>query len=281
MYVTEHFERFNSKKTEIYNLSIRVTAGGFSFLWFDPRAKTIVGMRHYELGGNWGWEDVSQQLTNIAKEDKLIRLPYNHVVAFVDSDKYTFVPVDFFQESSLKSYLMINHPLGDTDELYYHPFKSSGMYMVYTVHTYIASQLFAVQKSIKLMHPAIPFLVRSAKDALRYDYLFTLQVYAGCFDLAFFCKGQLMFCSQHNLSGPNDLAYFVMSAIRQNNLQPAKTIISVSGINANDEAYEVALKFLPGIRIEPLPDGVLLSRKQLRVPQLPFLPLYKHIFANY
>lgn len=281
MYVAEQFERFNSKKTEAYNLSIRVTTGGFSFLWSEPKTKSIIGMRHYEPGGTWGWEDVAKQLTRIAKEDKLIRLPYNHVVAFVDSEKYTFVPADFFQETSLKSYLMINHPLCDSDELYYHPFKSSGMYMVFAVHSYIASLLLAIQKSAKLMHPAIPFLVRSAKDALRFDHLFAIQMYTGCFELTYFCKGQMIFCNQYILSGPNDLAYFVLSAIRQNNLQPTEVALTVSGVDVNDEAFIVASRFLPTIRMVPLPDGLVLSRKQQRMPQMPFLPLYKHCFANY
>lgn len=281
MHVTEQFERFNPKKPENYSLSIRLTTDGFSFLLHENKSRHIAGMRYYNFEGNWTWEDVASKLSEIIAKDKFLRLGYSQTAALVDTGRYTFLPVSFFQENQLKTYLSLTQPMADTDEIYYNQLRSAGMIAVFPVHTYISSALFEINSSLKIVHPVVPLLTAGARASLRNNFYFTGQLNGGNFDLAFFRKGELMFCNNFAISGPNDLAYFVLAAIRKSGFEASQVRVVFSGLSVRDEMFAIAERFLPGLQLLSLPEGVVLSRKQQRLPSAAFSLLFSYSFANH
>ncbi len=136
MFLPEHIDLTQSEK---YNLSIRLTPDGFSFLIFLPEDKSVYFYNESSFNKNLS------AIENIKKaffETNLFTHQFREIFISVVSKKYTIVPKEFFQKKNITSFFNYNISSERDSKVLYNNVANREYNIIYGLDEEIYSFLF-------------------------------------------------------------------------------------------------------------------------------------------
>jgi len=143
---------FQKERSDQYQLTIQTDIDAFSFCIYDNRLKKHVVFRRYLLNTKGLTEEFLKQLEILFRDDDLLTLPYSAASFMVLSQKSTLIPDAYFDKNLLKSYLEFNHALDSLDEIHFNYIPSIDAYNVFSIHTYVATEITNHIHGIQFYH---------------------------------------------------------------------------------------------------------------------------------
>ena len=100
-------ERIDFTKSEQYTLSIRLSADGFSFSVFNPMAEGELTFYDHEVDENLS---LTANLKQTFREMEWLSRPYRRVNILMADKRFTFIPLEFFEDEQAETVFYHNHP---------------------------------------------------------------------------------------------------------------------------------------------------------------------------
>ncbi|MBN2613821.1 MAG: DUF3822 family protein [Bacteroidales bacterium] len=230
-----------------YHISIQVNPDGVCFCMLDTRAGHYVGFKKYSFDPITDVERLTNKLEEIIDADEELKPAFGSSAMIWATQKSTFVPDVFFDETNLRDYFEFNHPLDELDEIHYNNIEETAACNVFAIPTYPANLFYTRFRGIKYFHQATPFVKASLTDFAQPDAMH-LNLNNGFFDIAVKKQGRLVLYNTFLFRNETDLIYYVLYIVNQLGIDPQGIPLTLCGELSDRVAYQETLaKYLPNM----------------------------------
>jgi len=241
---------FQKEGTNQYHLSIQADLNGFSFCLYDSRQKKHVVFRKYVLQSNLLIENFLKAMEEIFNTDDLLSSSYASSSFMFLTQKSTLIPDSYFDKNLLKSYFEFNHALDTLDEIHYNYIPAIDAYNVFTLHTYMASEVGNHLKGVKFYHQAFPFIEKMLEySSSRQKQIMAIGLNNQFFDIMVSQGSKLKLYNTFQYNSQTDLLYFILFICKQFNIEPRQLELLLSGELSDIMTYSEAIReYVPGMQ---------------------------------
>ncbi|MFO7659116.1 MAG: DUF3822 family protein [Bacteroidales bacterium] len=231
---------YNKTDSNNYHISIQVNPDGVCFCMLDTQTGHYIGFKKYSFDLITDVERLTNKIEEIIDADEELKPVFGSAALIWATQKSTFVPDVFFDETILRDYFEFNHLLNDLDEIHYNSIDEIGACNVFAIPSYLANLFYTRFRGINYFHQATPFVKASLTDFPQPDALH-LNLNAGFFDIAVKQQGKLVLYNTFLYRNETDLLYYVLYIINQLRIDPGTIPLTLSGELSDRVAYQDAL----------------------------------------
>ncbi|MDZ7743516.1 MAG: DUF3822 family protein [Bacteroidota bacterium] len=230
-----------------YDLSIRVSLDGFSFVVYDTEKNRHLALKSYLLQEVKDYDELCQELQSLFNKDELLQRYYPNIKILFEGHKNTLIPYPLFDINELGNYLRFNHALSRNDEIMYDELVNLEAYNVfalprplkafftnkftrYSIHNYLSSLI-----EVLLINHKNQNLGNTAFVNVRNSY----------FDIVTIEGNKLKHTSSFQYRTREDFAYYLLYVLHQSGLNPEDVrLIFLGEIDKNSNLYEIAYRYI-------------------------------------
>ncbi len=150
-------EKTDFNKSELYTLSIRLGADGFSFSVFDPSSAESPATACQTRA----WDDtlpLTANLRNMLQHAEWAGRTFRRVNIVVSGRRYTFVPQEYFMPEAAETMFYCNHPKQDNETVLYDTRRTQGIVVLFGMDRHAHSFLQEQFPDAHFYHQASPLL---------------------------------------------------------------------------------------------------------------------------
>ena len=238
-----------------YNITIQCALDGFCFLLHDQELNRVVDLELYQTSETDDGNAIVEAIGKSLFRKDLYQKPLGSVRYIVDNRLCTLVPLELFDEQQQESYFLFNHEPRSGYTLKHETIPSLQAVNVYAVPTRQEQLLGKLWNNMQTTHRSSIFLQSVLLEAPSNDSLDAyVNVNSRSFDLALVQDRQLTFFNNFSFNTKDDFAFFLLSALQQ---QQAGTDVPIhfSGlISSRSEIIQLCQRYLKHICFAR-PDG--------------------------
>ena len=230
-------KKFSLSDTQHYTLSIRFLPDGFCFAILDEAGK-VIRFSQYER---------SQSLSDI----ECLQRDFQTVLLCCDSDQYTLLPQNIFQEKDIPLYWKLNFGANTTEELHYNEIRLINVTNLFSVDKNVVSEVTRLFPTVQLTHRQsihINHCVRRNKQ----DGGKQLFVYMNnkSFDVVLVENGSLLLANTYCYHNEDEFLYFVLNVFDQLKLDQYHIDTIIGGTTESDSKMEKLRKYVKNILLD-------------------------------
>lgn len=268
-------ETLDINLTQSYYLSIQAGLDGLSFCILDPIRNKYIALEHQNFQSNQLFEDYLKDIENFLDKNELLCNQYKKTKLIWLSRKNTLVPDEFFDQSKLKPLLEINHKLDDLDEIHFKRLKYNDIISVYVIPNLIANLFVKKYHNLKFYNQQIPFIDHIIQKHHSEQIKTFVNIQKEFFELAVTKNGQVIIYNNFKYTTATEVAYFVLYALEQKNIDHKNSELIVSGLlNKRSEIYKELRRFIKSVKFDHLPDDFTYSYTFNEIPHHTFTNLF-------
>ena len=102
-------------KSEQYTLSIRLSTDGFSFSIFNPLGDGELSFHEHEVDTSLS---LTANLKQAFREVEWLNHSFRRVNVLMANKRFTFIPLEFFEDEQTETVFYHNHPKQDNEVVY-------------------------------------------------------------------------------------------------------------------------------------------------------------------
>lgn len=133
-------------KSEQYILSIRLSAGGFSFSIHNPTTDRVLYFRHKEVDPSLS---LTINLKQAFRENSFLLNSFQRVDVIMESKRFTLLPTAFYQEEQATPYFYYNHSHRENEKILSNRLPKYGITVLFGIDKSVHSFL---QKNYPNLH---------------------------------------------------------------------------------------------------------------------------------
>lgn len=199
-------------KSDLFTLSIRLSTDGFSFSIYNPVADHIFFER----------KDVdpvisfTANIKRIFKETEYLHASYKQVNVLLISRRYTFIPLDLFDEEQIETFFYYNHNFRENETVCYNILRKNNTVVLFGIDKSSYNFLKDKFESVALyshFSPLIEFFTTDSRNDTykkMYSYIRRDSVDIYCFD-----RGTLLLSNSYECKDENDRQYYILYIWKQ------------------------------------------------------------------
>jgi hypothetical protein len=231
-----------------YSLLIESEIDQLSLAILDKKANQCVGLSTFNIDR----VNKRDQLKKILEEDSILNYPFSNRMILVASRECVFIPEEVYEESKNDLYITTSFGNNFEGRCFAKRVPELSNFLVFKVPYWLLEQFDHSLSGATLSHSTL-YLAESIyrmsvqKNGLAIHAHFKRSF----FELFIFDKGKMLFYNSFSYETSEDIAYFIMYALKQWEIDGNE--ISVSGVldESSDELYWLR-KYLNEIYIYPL-----------------------------
>lgn len=228
-----------------YNITIQCALDGFCFLLHDQELNRVVDLELYQTSETDDGTAIAEALGKSLFRKDLYQKPLRSVRYIIDNRLCTLVPLDLFDEQRKESYFLFNHEPRSGYTLRHETIPSLQAVNVYAVPARQEQQLGKLWNNMQTVHRSSVFLnsvlLENPGDSSVNAYV---NVNSRSFDLAIVQDQHLAFFNNFSFNTKDDFAFFLLSALKQQNLS-ANVPVHFSGlISSHSEIVQLCQRYL-------------------------------------
>lgn len=274
-------ETLDINLTQSYYLSIQADLNGLSFCILDPVRNKYIVLEHYNFKPNQLFEDYLDELEKFIDNHKLLKNSFKEVKLIWLSRKNTLIPDSLFDQSKLKPLLELTHHLDYLDEIHYHPLKYTDSISAFVVPNLVGNLLVKRFSKIKFYNQQIPFINHIIQKHHAEQTKGFVNVQNDFFEFVISKNGQIEFYNNFKIKTAAEMAYFILYAIEQNQLDVQNIEIFLSGLIQKDsENYQMLKKFIKPLKFDHRPDDFTYSYTFNKIPYHTYTNLFNLIHCE-
>jgi hypothetical protein len=250
----------------------------FSLCLANAETSSIIAFEHWQISHND--HAFAGQVIDVINW-LIIEYPWlsSENIAFsiaLDAPAYSLVPLALFEPSQKESYLAVQHPGHVSGDWIYQ--DSLGMMeavLLYSLPLSLENRIKSAFPKASISHKKTVILNALLKETNEPLPLDLACVYISQSSLEFIAihGGNLLFFNEFKWETPDDLAYFILAAMKKMSLDPAINLLKMMGAAAVDTELVLHLQqFIPAIVPKEVPANFLFDKAFGKLPKHALLP---------
>ena len=216
--------------TSIYNLSIRITADGFSFFVTETISGDLIHREDFTIHED---EPLSRTLAKMLVRPTIQRLQYNKVRLVIDTDS-TCIPLDEFKRDDLNTFyqLVFDNADLEANKVCYTVLPNLDVVELFTVPNDICDAISEIYPDVILTNSYATVMERTAAFCQRRNPANRpLFVYAQNKQLFVYCiyQNELLFANSFMVENGQTALYFLLSVWKELGLDVRENTCFIAG----------------------------------------------------
>ena len=228
-----------------YNITIQCALDGFCFLLHDQDVNRVVDLELYQTSETDDGSAIAEAIGKSLFRKDLYQKPLRSARYIVDNRFNVLVPLELFDEKQRESYFFFNHELRAGYTLRHETIPSLQAVNVYAVPARQEQQLGKLWDNMLTVHRSSIFLQAALlEDPVDSPINAYVNVTNRTFDLAIVQDQRLTFFNSFSFGTKDDFAYFLLSALKQQHLDPDIPLHFSGLISSNSEIIQLCQRYL-------------------------------------
>ncbi|MEE4196711.1 MAG: DUF3822 family protein [Bacteroidales bacterium] len=274
-------ETLDINLTQSYHLSIQADLNGLSFCILDPVRNKYIALEHHNFKENQLFEDYLNELEIFINHHNLLSKPFKRVKLIWLSRKNALIPDSFFDKDRLKPVLELTQPLDELDEIHFQPLKYNDIISTFVVPNLLSNLLIRKFPGIAFYNQQIPLINHIIQNHHTEKAMGFINIQHDFFEFVVTNKGQVLFYNNFKRTTDAEMAYFVLYALEQNQLNKNTLEMVLSGmIEKHSSLFQTLKKFIKNITFDHRPEGYTYSYTFNKIPQHTFTNLFNIVHCE-
>ena len=200
-------------KSELYTLSIRLSADGFSFYIHHPSNEDENLYVPYEVNASYS---MTANLKEMLAKTHILKHTYKRTNILIDSPRVTFVPFDLYEDEHTETFFYHNFNKVNNEIVLCNILGKSNTVLLFGMDKHahqLLSETFPTARFFACSSPQVEFFANKSKEQpcrQLYTYLKkeTLEIHA-------FDKGKLLLTNIFNCKQTSDQVYYLLYVWQQ------------------------------------------------------------------
>jgi hypothetical protein len=244
-----------TKKEELRTvdkLLIESELNQISYVIIDKKAKQCIGLCSVPLAPGHGRIDRRDFYRDLLDTDYLLKFPFSKRQVLLSNRECLFIPEEIYNEAELEQYIKISFGNDFSGKCFAIKMPELKNYLVFKTPDWILKLYDEKLSGASISHATV-YLVETMYrlSKQKNNVLVHAHFKTGFFELIIFDKGKFLFYNSFTYQTSEDIAYFIMYALKQWEIE--EKIISISGIlNADSDELYWLKKYL--LQINSIPN---------------------------
>ena len=230
---------FDLGKDYEYILSIRISPDGFSFSVTNTTNNKIVAFKITQLKIS-DEKFIARRFDEWISTQEILTHKFDQIQIVIFTDKFTLVPESMFSDKSSASTLQNLFENKTPSEIIENKIDGLNVRLLFSISQPLNFLLQSRFKKAHILHP-----VKLLADNLLPNETGNkaiLFLTPGSMYLLLFNKNRLLLANSFVVKHPNDVVYFLLTALKQEMLNPKKTELVLCGEKSQTEETEKVFK---------------------------------------
>lgn len=223
---------FDAQSSGALHLSIQSDLSGLCFCVLDLDRQRYVSFQSVPYAKPIAdYNDVKPALGALLAGEPLLNAKFSSVSCLYVSRYATVIPAALLDRSLLKSFLDLNNPINELDEVHSSLIPSLDAAVAFAIPSPFASTLLEKYGKVKFCHQCVPMLKYLKEHAEMYDSdnLFAVNINSDFADVALYAGGALKIYNTFTLHAPEDLIYFMLAIAHRQRIPEKKISVLLAG----------------------------------------------------
>lgn len=263
---------FDLERIYEYILSIQVSLGGFSFFVSEPSGKKLLAYKSTSLKIS-NENVIARHFKEWANSEELLQKPFAKHQIFYFTDKFTTVPGYYYSKHQKDEITQLVFEEQDDSEIAATKVKTLDIHLLFAVSEELKTVFANKFGEYELIHP-LKNILRKLPSVEKENGL-VLLFDVDKFYLALYNKQQLLLVNSFKVLHANDVVYYLLTALKQLNIQPQGTQLFLAGEIFQELETKVLLKrYFGAINFWKPEDGAQHNCNILKEPFFKFPVLF-------
>lgn len=216
------------EKAKEYRLSIQSNLNGFSFCITDTSADKCIYLRKSDFSiATDGKEGYLKKCARMVESIPMLGYRYKSVQIIIDTEKYTLVPLQLFNENEVLRNLSALYEIEEDEEVAWVKVEEMDLVILYAINSTLLNILKRVQPEFETV-PSILHVLRKLQKRTDHNKLY-LSFIKGKADVTLFVGSQLLHCCSYPANDFTSALYFAFLALKQAFINPENTTVFIHG----------------------------------------------------
>jgi len=248
---TQFDASFNINKTSTYNLTLMFSTNYYTYCLKDVIRKQYVAIKKSDYPETKKTL-FADKIKEAIKNDVYLNKSYKTVDIIFNTSKFTLVPNEIFNKTTLKAYFKFNNELKEDEEIHFNKLKEADAVNLFVIPANIITFLVNKFPEVKFYQQAtslIEFLINETKDNKSEMPTVLVNFSKENFDIISVCKGKLLFYNTFIYQTPEDFVYYFLNVLKNLDYAPDKIEILLAGeIDIKSDLYLKSYKYFPNYK---------------------------------
>ncbi|WP_308992811.1 DUF3822 family protein [Mariniflexile litorale] len=227
-------------------LSIQISLSGLSFCILNRDLNTITFLKEIHFDKKLNPLETLDALKEHLENENLLEETFSKVNVIYDNNLSALVPKPLFNEDCLADYLKFGSKILKTDFITFDEILINDSVNVYVPYVNINNFIYEHFGSFTYKHISTilieQILLTEKNSNIPKVYV---NINKGSFELIAINNTKLLLFNTFEYNTKEDFIYYVLFTLEQLELNPEKiSLIFIGDINAKDELYEIAYKYV-------------------------------------
>ncbi|MBQ8501877.1 MAG: DUF3822 family protein [Bacteroides sp.] len=220
-------ETTDFSKSEQYTLSIRLSTDGFSFSVFNPLNGE--GQHFHDVPVDPS-RSLTANLKQIVQETEWLNLPYRRINILMAGKRFTFVPLEFFEDEQAEIIFYHNHPKQDNESVYYNILHKDNIVVLYGIDKSAATFLKEQFPNARFYAQGTPLIEYFfAKSRLGNSRKMYAHLRPSGIDLFAYERGRLLLANSYACTTESDRLYYLLYVWKQLGFEQERDELHLTG----------------------------------------------------
>ena len=252
-----------------YRVSIQFSLNGFSFCLKEIHSGEIPYFKHlpFKVSNETG---LVKKVGQVIRGEDMFDQTYENIIIYLSTKKFTLVPTALFQPDLAGEFLKFNFGSLNNEVIHFQSLLNSDQVLVYSVPQAMADELGSNLGNLLYEHSLVPLIQYAEARANEYSEFAIISFSDSGFYLLVFVEGKPVFVNYFQQTNENDLAFYLLTVLRELNLEAGSLKIFIGG-----ETEKLPEIKIPGLK---LPEFEFIVRKDsaVNVVTTGKVPFHKH-----
>lgn len=256
--LSKYDEALQKADSDNYQLSIRLSADGFSFCIFDETRNKFLSVESNLFPNVKNTENFCTLFEEVFQNHQWLNLPYKRVNILFESPKSTLIPTPLYDANENENYARLNFTFSDDQKIKTDKLANVDAYKLYTVPKQIIDLLNRLFPGNKLYSNAgvlIESLLILNKNLPSHKRCY-INAGNSWLDIVITEGRRLLYYNAFNYKTKEDFIYYLIFVLDQLKLNPEEIELILLGfIDKNSKLFEMVYKYVRNITLQPLTES--------------------------
>ncbi len=216
-------ETLDINSTEIYELSVQVSADGLSYSLLDTVRNIFVMVRSF--GAEESKYFNAARITELIRKDDFLTKKYKKINCIMPTQKFTLVPAPLYDPGKKSEYFSFNHTSGDDSTLLANRVVDPDAFLVFSASKSLVETVNLFYPGVHIHHHIKLLLDHNCVSgkSVNGNYI-CLHIERDFFNLIIFRDKILIFCNSFTYRNISDVLYYVLNTFKNLDIKQDETI---------------------------------------------------------
>lgn len=225
-------ETIDFSKSEQYTLSIRLSTDGFSFSVFNPLGDGELSVFDRKVAESLS---LTANLKQTFRETEWLNHPFRQVNVLIASKRFTFIPLEFFEDEQAEIIFYHNHPRQENEIVQYNILQKNNVVVLFGTDKSTYAFLREQYSGVKFYSQVSPFIeFFSVKSRLGNSRKMYAHLQRRSMELFAYERGRLLLANAFECKTTPDRIYYLLYVWKQLGFEQERDELHLTG-NLHDK----------------------------------------------